>query len=149
MFISNTNVKKNISRSKTDQMGRGNWINLYACSGSSVCLVKLQIRPLESSSFFIHELGLPLNKYQFICVFKNCLKMLNLQNSHVTFHSFRIRATTEASRLGLDANIIKKVGRWKSDSYLLYTGPNQFFLIITVKCWVIWVIGHFYFFGHN
>ena len=41
MFISNTNVKKNISRSKTDQMGRGNWINLYACSGSSVCLVKL------------------------------------------------------------------------------------------------------------
>lgn len=42
-------------------------------------------------------------------------------------HSFRIEAATEAARLGLNATMIKKVGRWKSDSYLLYIRPNQSF----------------------
>lgn len=121
-----------IRRSKTDQLGKGIWINLYACSSSPICPVHLlskyySIRPCMYDNFFIHESGSPLTKYQFNCVFKRCLEQLNLQNSHLTSHSFRIGAATEAARLGLDTNMIKKVGRLKSDSYLLYIRPNQSF----------------------
>lgn len=35
-------------------------------------------------------------------------------------HSFRIWAATEAARLGLGEGLIKKIGRWKSESFLLY-----------------------------
>lgn len=132
IILSDSLLRIFIRKSKTDQLGKGIWITLYACSSSPVCPVWLMkaycsVRPFMYDKFFIHESGSPLTRYQFNWVFKRCLERLNLQNSHLTSHSFRIGAATEAARLGLDSELIKKVGRWKSNSYLLYIRPNQSF----------------------
>ena len=132
VFLSATTVKIFIRRSKTDQYGKGVWIELFPCANQAICPVGLlqnysQVRPPGGHNFFLHESGAPLTKYQFLCVFKKCLKALNLQDSHLTSHSFRIGAATEAARLGLDTEFIKKVGRWRSNSYLLYVRPNHSF----------------------
>jgi len=39
---------------------------------------------------------------------------------HFRSHSFRIGGATEAKRLGVDDETIKKWGRWTSDAYLKY-----------------------------
>lgn len=79
-----------INKSKTDQLGRGSWIQLENCVSWHICPVFLVnqytlVRPAGGKKFFIHESGLPLTKYQFICVLKKCLKVLNLDQDQLTF----------------------------------------------------------------
>lgn len=130
VIISDRSVKILIGRSKTDQLGKVNWLHLHALDNSKICPVLLVkkyyvARPLKNSKFFLHESGLPLTKYQFTSVLKKCLKLLKLDHAQLTSHSFIIGAATKAARLGLDVNKIKKIGRWKSNSYLLNVHPNH------------------------
>lgn len=114
--------------SKTDPLGLGAWINLKECTDVNICPVKtlrfyFALRPNISEFLFIHENGSPLTVYQFSAVLKRCLVYLRLSHLKITCHSFRIGAATEAARIGLQDNIIKKIGRWSSNSFQLYIRP--------------------------
>ncbi|KAM9324294.1 uncharacterized protein PAF06_000315 [Gastrophryne carolinensis] len=40
-------------------------------------------------------------------------------------HSFRIGAATEAARLGLPVDLVKKLGRWESKRFMSYIRPGR------------------------
>lgn len=129
LLIEDKLVRICIRRLKTDQTGKGSWIVLNACNIPSLCPVTalnayIRQRPAVQGEFFIHSDGSPLTKYQFMSVFDKCKKVLGLEHTRLTSHSFRIGAATEAVRLGLEEKMVKKIGKWKSDSFLLYVHPN-------------------------
>lgn len=118
-----------LRQSKTDYMGKGCWITLQANVGGKVCVVDLVrqyllLRPTGSSFLLVHANGNPLTIYQFKAVLKKCLLVLDLGHMHITFHSFRIGAATEASNSGFNADMIKHVGKWKSNCFRSYVRPN-------------------------
>lgn len=130
IIIGNDFIKIFISRSKTDQLAKGAWIQLFPNLGSLICPVLAishyaSLRPSGPGSFFIHSDGTPLSRFQFIAVLKKCLVFLNLGHIRFTSHSFRIGAATEAARLGLDNHLIKKIGRWESSRFNLYIRPDM------------------------
>jgi hypothetical protein len=50
-----------------------------------------------------------------------CNKIWNEEGlARYTGHSFRIGGTTMFLRLGVDPEVVKKMGRWKSDAFQLY-----------------------------
>jgi len=50
-----------------------------------------------------------------------CNDVWNLQGeSRMTGHSFRIGGATSFLRAGVPPDVVKKMGRWKSDSFLIY-----------------------------
>lgn len=129
IYFSNNSLKIHIFKSKTDQLGKGTWIDLHPIPSSNICPLKmvsdyLSIRPYHFTNFFIHSDFSPLTKYQFNSILKKCLLALGLHQYKLTSHSFRIGAATEAARLGLSAALIKKIGRWESERFCIYVRPN-------------------------
>lgn len=115
--------------SKTDQLGKGRIISIAKIYDSSICACHFMykycsIRPKCGSHLFVHVDGLPLTRFQFSAVLKKCLVKLNLDHLHITTHSFRIGAATEASRLGLSASAIQDLGGRKSNCFKTYIRPN-------------------------
>lgn len=58
---------------------------------------------------------------RFVKWLKLQIKLLGLDSSMFSGHSLRIGAAVSASRRGLSDDLIKRLGRWRSDAYLLYT----------------------------
>lgn len=128
VFISQHGLKNFIRHSKTDQAGRGAWINLLPFP-SPICPVSaasnyLALRPACLGNFFIHQNGSVLTKFQFNSILHASLRYLNLDAFKFSSHSFRIGAATEAARLGLHSSLIKRLGRWESDRFRIYVRPN-------------------------
>lgn len=120
-----------LQQSKTDQCGKGRWVNLCVQEDGIVCPVEavkqfMGIRPLGKGFFLIHANSMPLTKFQFDAVFKKCLVQMGLTNLKFSSHSFRIGAASEAARVGLPDSDIKEMGRWKSHCFRLYVRPNLF-----------------------
>jgi hypothetical protein len=61
---------------------------------------------LDDTRFFCAGLGIPVDE--------------------LGTHSFRIGLATEAGRLGLPDHLIKTLGRWESDSFLVYIRMDPF-----------------------
>lgn len=74
----------------------------------------LEVRLELTGSFMIHADGSPLSRFQFISGLQKCLRALGLEEKEFSSHSFRIGADTEAARCGLDAEAVKRIGRWES-----------------------------------
>lgn len=122
-----------IRRSKTDQLGKGAWISLFLLHKSLICPIKalnyyFSIHPIHFGSLFILQDGSVLTRYQFNLVLKKSLVALNLDKFRITSHSFCIGAATEAARLGLNSELIRKIRRWEPGRFQLYVRPN---LVIT------------------
>ena len=120
-----------LSCSKTDQGGRGRWVELKVQDGLATCpvaLVKqfLGVRPPGGGNFLTHLDLLPLTKYQFDAVLKRSLGIMGLAAYKFSSHSFRIGAASEAARAGVPEGDIKALGRWKSNCYQVYVRPNLF-----------------------
>lgn len=118
-----------LRRSKTDQVGKGVKVQLYRMPDSPVCPVSairefLGQRPLREGSLLIHNDGSPLTKFQFVAVFKKCLKAGGLDGTQYASHSFRIGAATEAAQCGLDEAPVKRIGRWESRRFRTYVRPH-------------------------
>lgn len=119
-----------VRRSKTDPLGKGAWVRLGAVQGAMFCPVTLaksyfQIRPGGGDGrALLHADGIPLTRFQFTRVCKRALESLGVETTHFTSHSFRIGAATTAATLGLSADTIKKVGRWKSSCFERYVRPQ-------------------------
>lgn len=118
-----------LRRSKTDQMGRGKRVFLYRLPGSSVCPVRcveefLDVRPEGQLGLLVHQDGRSLSRYQFLAVFRRCLRELEIPEKSYCTHSFRIGAATEAARWGLSEEVIRKIGRWESERFRGYVRPQ-------------------------
>ncbi|XP_075444756.1 uncharacterized protein LOC142488268 [Ascaphus truei] len=106
-------VRLLVRRSKTDQKGKGAWILLKGLPGSVVCTVKaledyLAVRPEQGGPLLVHKNGGALSRFQYLRVFRMCLKHQGLEGGQYGTHSFRIGAATEAARVGLAVAKIRK-----------------------------------------
>ena len=64
--------------------------------------------------------GGPLTQQQLVTEVRRCLKAAGVNHSFFSGHSFRIGAATMAARAGVPSHLIKMLGRWESEAYLLY-----------------------------
>jgi hypothetical protein len=62
----------------------------------------------------------PLTHYVFVGGLKHCLRAIGVDASLYSRHSFRRGGATYAHRLGVDPMLIKRMGDWRSDAYMLY-----------------------------
>lgn len=117
-----------LRRSKTDQLGRGRRVVIFAVPESSVCPVRClerfravrRVSAQGGDPLLVHEDGSYLSRFQFIAVFRKALQALGLNEKEYAGHSFRIGAATEAARLGLGDDVIKRIGRWESVRFRSY-----------------------------
>ena len=68
--------------------------------------------------------GRPLAMEYFRMHIKDILARIDFDANQYNTHSFRIGAATELFRRGLSVDIIKKLGRWKGDTFEMYTRPD-------------------------
>lgn len=106
-----------ISRSKTDQAGKGMYLDFGRIAESSICPVRIvqsfkEVRLALNGPFLIHADGAFLSRYQFVAVFKQCVTRVGCDPVQFSSHSFRIGAATEAARAGLSQEVIRRIGRW-------------------------------------
>lgn len=121
-------VEFRLRRSKTDQVGKGRSVVLFAVAGTPVCPVYClgQFRYLQGGSASVdapllaHRDGSFLSKFQFVRVLRKAIRGLGLDESLYAGHSFRIGAATEAARLGFGEEVIKHIGRWESRRFRSY-----------------------------
>ncbi|OCT65947.1 hypothetical protein XELAEV_18042201mg [Xenopus laevis] len=121
-------VSLNIRYSKTDKSTKGKH-SLLTAIGGNCCPVKLTtqylyIRKNNQGPFLIHEDGSYVSRYQFLVIFRACLKAISLCPESFCTHSFRIGAATEASQLGFHEDRIKRLGRWSSNCFKSYIRPH-------------------------
>ena len=80
----------------------------------------LAIRGSSSGPFFKFKDGSFLTRARFVSEVSKVLSAAGIDSSKYSGHSFRIGAATTAAMKGLDDSLIQNLGRWKSNSYLLY-----------------------------
>lgn len=78
--VGDNRVCLRLRRSKADQRGRGVNVLLFALQGSRVCPVEavrefLGVRPAGMGPYLLHEDGSYLSKFQFVSVFRKCLRV--------------------------------------------------------------------------
>ena len=80
----------------------------------------LALRPPSPTShpLLVWQDGSPLTRDRFIQEVKSSMTQANLNQSAYSRHSFQIGAATTAA---LAAHVIKTLGRWKSETFQLYT----------------------------
>ncbi|XP_077774252.1 integrase/recombinase xerD homolog [Podarcis muralis] len=127
--LSREDLVVRIRSSKTDQYGRGALVQLMATDSPGPCPVKdtrrfLSMRVNSAGPLLIHADGLPLTRHQFTRVMRLALAACGIPAADFASHSFRIGAATTAMHLGLTAERIRDVGRWKSDAYKRYLRKN-------------------------
>ncbi|KAM4025850.1 LOW QUALITY PROTEIN: uncharacterized protein ACNLHF_026276 [Anomaloglossus baeobatrachus] len=126
--VGSRQVECRIRRSKTDQLGRGRLVVLYAVPGEELCLVRLVERFLalrgQPGPFLRHMDGSFLSRYQFVAVLRKSLRGVGECPEDFGSHSFRIGAATEASRWGLGDEVVKCIGRWESSCFRRYVRPQ-------------------------
>lgn len=47
-----------------------------------------------------------------------------MEEKEFSSHSFRIEIATEAVRCGMDAEVVKHIGRWELQRYQIYVRPH-------------------------
>lgn len=118
-----------LRKSKTDQLGQGRRVCLYRLPGTMVCPVRcveefLGVRLEGGKVLLVHQDGSSLSRFQFLAIFRRCLRERGFQEKEFCTHSFRIGAATQAARWGLDDEVIKRIGRWESVRFRSYVRPQ-------------------------
>ena len=117
-------VKILLRKSKTDPFGKG--VNIYlGKTGSALCPViavlnYMAIRPAGLGPLFVLGDGSPLSRERFVRSVKAALTEANINHQGYSGHSFRIGAATMAAAAGIPSHVIKMMGRWSSEAYMLY-----------------------------
>lgn len=94
----------------------------------------------ESPELHLASLLLPLGRLPFSSLQKNFMRRCNdilhdLGYSRITGHCFRIGGTTELLLAGVDPEVVKKLGRWKSDAFLRYRRTSRTSVNFTLRTW--------------
>lgn len=128
--LESNNLKFRIPSSKTDQFKKGCEINIRAEANKSICPVALwqdysKVRPKIVGPAFCHYNGSPITRYQFVAVLKKSLLRAGIDCKCYSSHSFRIGRASTLSMEGVPDNIIRSLGRWKSEAYRTYIRPQN------------------------
>lgn len=120
----NSVIKITIRYSKTNQAGTPIIMCIPCEQDSNLCPVcALQryccIRPKIQGYMFVHSDGRPVTQTQFSAVLAKAVRMCGFEN-HFRSHSFRIGRATQLALEGTSMDIIKRLGRWRSDASRLY-----------------------------
>ena len=67
----------------------------------------------------------PLSHTRLATILRQLLSWAGLWPSHYALHIFRIGAATTAAAVGLTPSLIKTLGRWNSDAYMVYVHCRQ------------------------
>ena len=124
-----------IKCSKTDPFRKGCFIFL-GCGSFPLCPVVsltnyLHLRRPGTGPLFIYQNGTPLSRSQLSSFLQTTLQSAGTPGKF-SGHSFRIGAATTAARKGLPDHLIKTMGRWSSEAYLLYVRtPVETILSVT------------------
>ena len=114
-----------IRESKTCQRGQPVHLKIPCIIDAEVCPVCMlrkyvDMRSKQPGSLFVHANNKPLTRSQFAGVLAKTLQQTPYRSEHVRTHSFRIGRASELASKGVDIEVIKKMGRWKSDAYKTY-----------------------------
>ena len=118
-----TCLRVQIKASKTDPFRQGCFIYLGR-GRTSICpiasvMAYLHRRGPAPGPLFLQENGQPLTRTQLSNFLQSTLSAVGITGTY-SGHSFRIGAATTAAQQGLPDHLIKTMGRWSSDAYLLY-----------------------------
>ena len=120
-----------LKSSKTDRVGRGNWIQIPA-TGSDICPFRAVQQFLLMSVQTPHEPVFVLDNRKNItrAIMDRVLKhhlapFISHIYGSVSCHSLRAGAATTAELLGWSKEEIMGAGRWRSDSYNAYVALPQ------------------------
>ena len=116
-------VAVRIKQSKTDPFRQGVSIVLSR-TGLPLCpvaalLAYLVVRGNSEGPLFLLR-GQPLTRPKLVLELRKALAVAGLQPDKYAGHSFRIGAATTAAACGVPVDVIKTLGRWKSQAYQLY-----------------------------
>jgi hypothetical protein len=100
----------------------GSWS--LGASEKPICAVSavrryLQVRGNAPGPLFVSSDGSPLTPVVVNCWLRAFLSNLGIRGIYSS-HSFRIDAATTAASAGIPDHLIKSLGRWSSNAYLLY-----------------------------
>ena len=124
-----------VGHSKTIQFGeRKHYVPFVPMPGHPLCPVAAIMRVLalhkrlgstkQSPMFLWKSPGTgkvgPMTHNVFVTAFKSLVKGIGLDWNLFSGHSFRRGGATYCFNLGVDPNLIKMLGDWKSDAYLMY-----------------------------
>ena len=117
-------VSIRIKQSKTDPFRMGISIHLNK-TDQPLCPVAallsyLVVRGTQDGPLFQFENGTPLTRPCLVAELRKGLKSASLDPSAYAGHSFRIGAATTAAACGIPVDVIKTLGRWRSQAYQLY-----------------------------
>lgn len=73
----------------------------------------------QAPDLFIYQDGSPLSRSRLSSFLQTTLQAAGIPGKF-SGHSFRIGAATTAAQRGVPDHLIKTMGRWSSDAYLLY-----------------------------
>ena len=119
-----------LSSSKTDQTGVVTTIRVQGQSDKAICPLVLLTSylyarpPYHKGPLFCHFDGSPLSRYQVSSVLTKALRILCVDPSRYSTHSFRIEAATTCAMEGVSDEKIMQFGRWKSAAYKSYIRIN-------------------------
>ena len=99
------------------------------CSGGPICSPCimhhfLTLYPLEPAApLFRFTSGIDLSYRLYNALIKRLVQLAGLDPALYSSHSVRAGAATQAARSGLDPDSIKRLGRWRSQAYMVYLRP--------------------------
>ena len=99
------------------------------CSGAPVCAVCIMHHyfsshpSLPNDPLFLLSSGQSLSYEAYNSSIKQLVRKLGLDPSNYSSHSLRAGAATQAAQTGLDSTSIKRLGRWRSQAYMVYLRP--------------------------
>ena len=115
-----------IRQSKTDQFGHGTVLNIGSSSDLSICPVRavtayLDQRRDSNPGLFVYGNNSPLRKDSLSSELRKLLPRCGVTNTqNYAGHSFRIGAATSAAMAGEPEWLIRRLGRWRSDTVYQY-----------------------------
>lgn len=119
-----TLLQVHLKASKTDPFREG--VDVYVGkSGNDICPISamsayLSSRGGQDGPLFLFEDGTFLTKDRFVSAVREALKLIGIDPSKYSGHSFRRGAATTAQSRGISDVTIKMLGRWKSSAYTRY-----------------------------
>ena len=124
-FLSNSLMTVTIRVSKTCQRGQPVHLKIPCIPNSEFCPVCVMreystVRSKSLGQLFIHANGRPLTRSQFAGVLAKAVQSTIYRSEHIRTHSFRIGRASELASLGVNFDVIKELGRWRSDAYKTY-----------------------------
>ena len=108
------------SRAFSTSMLFNNPIISVGSQAPTAILAYLAVRGTSPGPLFLLKDGTTLTRQKLVKMVQSTLQLAGIDPSGYSGHSFRIGAATTTAAKGIDADTIRTLGRWSSDTYQRY-----------------------------